>query len=83
MSEWINPEEEQPKESGWYLVAFHSDSSYPEMFPEGYWTHQVIQYCAETQGWNTFVGDSNRRNHEMFPDFWMPIPDMPVWKEVS
>ena len=76
MPEWISPKKEQPKESGWYLVAFWHEN---DLFKEGgFWTHQVIQYNTEATGWNTSPGDENRARHEMFPKFWMPVPDMPA-----
>lgn len=76
MSEWKNAKQESPKESGWYFVAFWHKS---ELFENGgFWTHGCVQYCAELQGWNTFVGDEHVAEHMMFPDFWMPIPEMEV-----
>ena len=71
---WINAKEKAPEKSGSYLIATHHDSP---LIEGGYWISQVIMYSAEEKGWNTFVGDENRDRHEMFPDFWMPIPEYP------
>ena len=76
MYKWFPGKVAVPKKSDRYLVAFWHEN---DLFEEGgFWTHQVIQYNTEAAGWNTFPGDENRVKHEMFPDFWMPIPEMEV-----